>query len=316
MVEQVLACNRGFSPGPEYTVAVIRPRRLKGIFNMITETRKQQEIDFHNMLREDAPQQRWTVEEEDRLRENPLWSNFRYYSIERKSIDLVENFLQARVPGRRVLDYCCGNGDDTVKLAKMGAAQVCGIDISDVGLDHGRNRAREEGVDNRAQFFLMDAENLDFPDNYFDVIKIYGCLHHLDLAKAYSELSRVLKPDGIAIATEALGHNPIIHLYRKKTPHLRTPWEVDHLIKKHKLIQARGYFGEVKPTFFHLLTLGAVPLRRTRLFQPALRALEALDAVLLKLPFIRYQAWQVVFTLSAPNKKSTPATPAAAASSC
>jgi len=265
--------------------------------------RKQQEIDFHNKLREGAAQQRWSVEEEKRLEDNPLWSNFKFYSVERKSIDLVENSLKAWVPGKRVLDYCCGNGDDTVKMAKMGAAEVCGIDISDVGIEHGRNHAREEGVQGRAKFFVMDAENMEFPDNHFDVIKIYGCLHHLDLSKALPELSRVMKPDGIAIATEALGHNPIIHLYRKMTPDLRTPWEVGHLLKKKDLVQARQYFGEVNPTFFHLLTLGAIPLRRTPLFLPALRLLEALDSVLLKLPFIRYQAWQVVFTMAKPNKR-------------
>lgn len=265
------------------------------------EDRKLQEIQFHNILREHAPQQRWSKENEESLRDKPLWSNFKYYSVERKSIDLVERFLQIRVPGKCVLDYCCGNGEDTVKMAKMGAAEACGIDISDVGIEHGRNYARQEGVEDRAKFFFMDAENTDFPDEHFDVIKIYGCLHHLDMPKAFCELSRVLKPDGVAIATEALGHNPIIHLYRKMTPQLRTPWEVDHLVQKKNLIEARQYFDEVHETFFHLFTLIAVPFRKTPLFGPVLALCEAVDSVLLKLPFIKYQAWQVVFTLGKPT---------------
>lgn len=266
--------------------------------------RKLQEIEFHNLLRQDTPQQRWSKEGEDRLKKNPLWTNFKYYSVERQSIDVVEEFLQARVPGKRVLDYCCGSGVDTVKMAKMGAAEVCGIDISDVGIEHGRNAARQEGVEDRAKFFVMDAENMEFPDNYFDIIKIYGCLHHLDMAKAFSELSRVLKPEGTAIATEALGHNPLIQLYRVMTPRLRTPWEKDHLVQRRNLAQARHYFGSVHPTFFHLFTLGAVPFRKTPLFLPMLAFLETVDSVVLKWSFVKYQAWQVVFTMGKPNKQA------------
>lgn len=275
------------------------------------EARKLQEIEFHNMLREKAPQQRWTLEDEQRLESNPLWANYKYYSAERKSVDLVEDFLRQRCPGSKVLDYCCGNGDDTVKMATFGAWEAVGIDISDVGIEHGRRRAQQEGVADRTKFFVMDAEKMGFEDDSFDVIKAYGCLHHLDLDKAFSELARVLKPGGVIICTEALGHNPLIHLYRKMTPHLRTPWEVDHLLQKKSLRKAEAWFGEVHPQFFHLATLFAVPLRRFGFFPRLLALLEAVDSVMLRLPVIKWQAWQVVFTLAQPRKKATAAARAA-----
>jgi SAM-dependent methyltransferase len=45
----------------------------------------------------------------------------------------------------------------------------------------------------------MDAENLDFPENSFDLVYSWGVLHHSpDTAKAVAEVHRVLKPGGEA----------------------------------------------------------------------------------------------------------------------
>lgn len=266
--------------------------------------RKTQEIEFHDKLREAAPQQRWTIENERRVASNPLWSNFKYYAVERASLDYVEDLLQTRCIGARVLDYCCGSGEDTIQMALFGAREAIGIDISEVGLAHGRGRAQELGLGDRARFCAMDAENLEFEDEYFDLIRVYGCLHHLDLDRAYSELSRVLKRDGMVICTEALGTNPIIQLYRRLTPSLRTPWEVDHLINKSGLKRAEAFFADVRPQFFHLATLLAVPFRRRRFFEPIQTVLARVDSALLKLPVIKWYAWQIVFTLKNPLRKT------------
>jgi len=51
----------------------------------------------------------------------------------------------------------------------------------------------------------MNAEELKFADDYFDIVCGGAILHHLDLNKALSEIARVLKPDGKAIFVEPLG---------------------------------------------------------------------------------------------------------------
>ena len=266
------------------------------------DERKKQEQAFHDNLRDGAHGQRWSPELEKIIQANPLWTNMKYYSIERKSRNVVTDWFSNNCKDKKVLDYCCGNGDDSFIIAGKGATEVIGIDLSQVSIDNCSQVALSEGLGDRTSFYVMDAEDLKFEDNYFDVITEYGVLHHLDLKKAYSELSRVLKPDGKCICVETLGHNPFIRLYRKITPNLRTKWEVKHILKKNNIEMAAEYFGKINILgFFHLATLAAVPFRSLTMFEFFLGMLETIDSVILKLPFLKWQAWQVVFTLSEPK---------------
>lgn len=265
------------------------------------EARKQEEARFHDELRHVAPVQRYTKEAENQFGTAESWSNFKFYSIERKSRAYVDNWVTSRCRGKRLLDYCCGNGDDSIFAAKHGA-NVVGIDISPVSIAHCKQKAIDENVSGSTDFRVMDAEKLEFPDNSFDLVIVYGVLHHLDFPAAMREISRVLEPGGEAICTEALAHNPVIHAYRKRTPHLRTAWEVQHIMKKDNIIKARDWFETVRPKFYHLATIAAVPFRKTFLFSPILWMFECIDSVLLRIPGLRWWGWQVVFVLGKPKK--------------
>jgi len=275
---------------------------------MEIEERKRKERDFHDKIRtvvDDAgvAETRWSPELEATISSNPLWVNMKYYAIERKSRTMVLGWFRNNCKGVRVLDYCCGNGEDGVYIAKNGAAEVVGIDISNTSIENCSRLAQRHGVGHVATYRIADAENTGFQDSSFDVITEYGALHHLDLDKAFREITRVLKADGKVICNEALAHNVFIHLYRKLTPDLRTEWEVDHIMRKKDFKVAEKYFGRVEMHFFHLFTLFAVPFRKFPFFGALLAVLEAIDAILLKLPIIKWQAWQVVFVLSEPRKQ-------------
>lgn len=271
------------------------------------ELRKQIEQEFHNALRrvnedDHVADTRWSPALETTIKNNPMWSNMKYYAIERQSRAMVLDWFKGNCNGKRVLDYCCGNGDDGLFIAQNGAREVVGIDLSGNSIENCSNNAKNIGIRN-ITFKVMDAEALDFKDRTFDIVTEYGALHHVNLDKAYSEMARILKPDGKAICVEALGHNKIIHLYRKLTPNLRTAWETEHILRKKDVELARNYFNKVEVIgFFHLFTLGAVIFRNRVGFKMILSALELLDSMCLKLPFLRWQAWQVVYVLSKPKK--------------
>lgn len=260
--------------------------------------RKRLERDLHDRLRDGydyTPQESTT--------------NQKFYAIDRANVDFVHQWLADRVVGRKVLDYCSGNGIHALWLAEHGA-EVHGVDISPVSVANAAGEAARRGLTN-AHFHVMDAEAMEFPDDHFDFAVINGVLHHLELEPAYAELARVLKPTGSVLATEALKHNPAFHLYRKRTPNVRSQWEVDHILGRREIAQASRYFSHVEVLkYFHLATVAAVPLRRRPQFDRLLRTLEHVDQALFKVPGIKWLAWMAVFEMRAPKKDAgRPAAP-------
>lgn len=254
--------------------------------------RKLAEADFHDRREED----RQRLDEKEF---NAKYPNKRFYSITSRSRNYVNLRLQEICSGADALDYCCGLGEVSLQLASHGA-KVNGIDISQKSVDTARRRLKDAGFGDSSVFEVMDAEQLSFEDNSFDVIVCSGVLHHLDISQAFPELSRVLKPSGKVICIEALGYNPLIQWYRNRTPHLRTDWEKDHILRRRDLRVARKSFRRLSVRYFHLAGIGALPLFGTPLFKLALALGNFIDDILLRLPIIRLMAWQMVFVLSDP----------------
>jgi len=233
------------------------------------------------------------------------FSNMKFYSIARSSFAYRNALLSEKLKGGVALDYCCGNGEIAVEMAMEGASRVIGIDISTIAIENARELVKTAGMGPVCEFAVMDAEHTDFADRTFDLIHEYGALHHLDLGAAYRELSRILKRDGKLVCTEALRHNPFIHLYRKRTPHLRTRWEFEHILGVREIMYGLRYFEQVNIRFFHLAVLSAVPFRKTRFFGPLLSLLERVDKAILNIPYLQRMAWVAVFVLKRPRKTTT-----------
>ena len=199
--------------------------------------------------------------------------------------------------GQRILEYGCGDGKHALALAHYGA-EVVGIDISVEAIRQANAQAHADGLEDKLTFEVMNAEALKFPNEYFDIVCGSSILHHLNLDGACRELVRVLKPEGRAVFREPLGHNPLINLYRKLTPKIRT--EDEHPLLVHDLETLSGYFNEVHIHYYTLCTLIAVPFRALPGFKGLLAFLEWFDNFLLRLPFIKSLAWQVVIQLEQP----------------
>ena len=103
----------------------------------------------------------------------------------------------AGTKGLRVLEIGCGMGTDGAQFAKAGA-DYTGVDLTEAAIELARKRFELSGL--RGEFRVADAEQLDFPDESFDLVYSHGVLHHTpDTDKAVREIHRVLKPGGRAI---------------------------------------------------------------------------------------------------------------------
>jgi ubiquinone/menaquinone biosynthesis C-methylase UbiE len=219
----------------------------------------------------------------------------KFYSVTVNSMGRYHQLLFQKVAGRRFLEYGCGTGSSAFDIARQGG-DVVGIDISPVAIEMATEKAHQEQLESRTEFLLMNAEELEFPDASFDVICGTGILHHLDLEKSYSEIARVMKPGGVAVFLEPLGHNPFINWYRDRTPEMRTPDEHPLLMKD--FVLARKYFTSVEARFYHFLSLGVVPFRSTPLFKPLYAVTEGLDRALMTIfPPLKRWAWNCVMEL-------------------
>ena len=122
------------------------------------------------------------------------------------------------VTGRRVVDFGCGSGANSVLLAGRGA-HVWGIDISQDLLRLAQRRLAVSGRANGATFIAGSAHDMPFPDGSIDVVFGIAILHHLDLDLVSREVKRVLKPGGRAIFQEPVRNSPVIRFVRSLIPY-------------------------------------------------------------------------------------------------
>lgn len=106
--------------------------------------------------------------------------------------------------GRRVLDVGCGRGELVIQSAMRGA-EAWGIDYAQAAV-----RIAEEALaaigdaSLRDQMHLaqMDVKALEFTDGFFDRVFMLDVVEHLypdELAEAFRELARVIRPGGLLI---------------------------------------------------------------------------------------------------------------------
>lgn len=215
----------------------------------------------------------------------------KYYLALKRCFDRYEKRRDELARNAVVLEYGCAQGANAIALAGS-ATRIEGIDISGAAVDAGNSDLSARAISN-VRLSVQNAEAMDFPDDTFDLVFGSGILHHLDFEKAMSELRRVLKPGGVALFTEPLGHNPVIELYRKQTPEART--EDEHPLLKSDFKSFDRTFENTSYRFYGLTSLAAVAFWKV----PSLASLvgavtTVVDSALLRLPGARWWAWYSV----------------------
>ncbi|KPK20239.1 MAG: hypothetical protein AMJ70_08355 [Dehalococcoidia bacterium SG8_51_3] len=118
---------------------------------------------------------------------DPLLRGVRLYTI----------YFSRMKAGDRVLDVCCGTGDQTFYYAKAGFISV-GVDLDPNMLKlAGKDKRRKDS--GNLSFYRADARNLPFKDNSFDCASISFALHEKERGardEIISEMKRVVRKGG------------------------------------------------------------------------------------------------------------------------
>lgn len=102
--------------------------------------------------------------------------------------------------GSTVLDIGCGFGASSLYLARNYKARTTGITISPVQVEMARKAAVAAQLD--AQFLLMDAEALNFPQPFDLFWSIESISHYDDRRSFFANAVRFLKPGGTFAFTD------------------------------------------------------------------------------------------------------------------
>ena len=108
-------------------------------------------------------------------------------------------------PGQKILDLAGGTGDLTAKFSRLvgDTGEVVLADINDSMLKVGREKLRNKGLVSNIRYVQANAENLPFPDNYFDLLTIgFGLRNVTHKDKALASMYRALKPGGRLLVLE------------------------------------------------------------------------------------------------------------------
>lgn len=117
-------------------------------------------------------------------------------------------------PHDRVLDLCCGTGD-LARIMKEIQPDACiiGADFSERMLEIAKDK------NPNIKFMQLDATNLPFEDNSFDIVTMgFGLRNIQNAEKAVEEIYRVLKPSGKFLHLDFGKKNFISRIYDKLIP--------------------------------------------------------------------------------------------------
>lgn len=112
----------------------------------------------------------------------------------------------------KVMDLCCGDGIHSISLGYL-SNHVIAMDIAENSIEIAKLRAKALNIKS-IQFLKGDAEDIQFPDNSFDVVTCVGSISYVELEKFTAEVLRILKPGGKFIALDSFNHNFIYRFNR------------------------------------------------------------------------------------------------------
>jgi ubiquinone/menaquinone biosynthesis C-methylase UbiE len=209
--------------------------------------------------------------------------------------------------GKYLLDIGCGAGENSVYFALKGARCIA-TDYSPGMLVVAEKLAAMNNV--KIETNVVDAMNIPYPDNTFDIVYIANTLHHVDTLKCIDEIFRVLKPGGKMCSWDPLRHNPVINVYRRMATDVRTEDEyplhiniVKHISKKFSDVKHDTFWFSTLWIFLRFYLIERVHPNKERYWKKIIYEekrlrklylrLERFDKLIKKIPFMKRFAWNI-----------------------
>ncbi|MGF1555108.1 class I SAM-dependent methyltransferase [Paucihalobacter sp.] len=231
--------------------------------------------------------------------DEPLKERLSYDIASVGLVNLDKRFVEmlGSIKDKKILDIGSGFGNAALNLAQNGG-MVTSIDISPNLIKGCNYRAEKHGLD--VDFRVMDAQNLIFEDNTFDIILGYRTIHHLqDINSFLLDAKRCLKPGGFVLFVEPQKYNPFVEFGRV---FIKNSYEDDRTPTEHPLVPSdlklmKKIFGNIEKHEYLFLSSACQFFSMKgyqKLFKITDRIFTSVDSGLRHIPFLRPLYWQVL----------------------
>jgi len=166
-------------------------------------------------------------------------------------IEAIRQYIEIS-KGTTLLDVGCGNG-----FFSHYFDQIC----QTTGVDYSEKMLKQNPISRKHQ---MDANNLQFKDDSFDIVFCHALLHHVeDMSRVIQEMKRVSKSGVIVL--EPNRNNPFMFLFSLLVKEERKALQFS-ILNLHRLIEGNGLI--IKAAFSHGLI---VPNKTPQFMVPLLK---------------------------------------------
>ena len=184
---------------------------------MSTEKTKN-EVDYHKKVAEKSklsltPFRSVVI---DRYKASKNWKIFEKELIFKSIRDYANSFPEPI----SVADFGCGDGSNSCQIAKIiENSIVYGFDLSPELIEVAKQRAEINGVSDRTEFFIANAEKKNpLQGRKVDVMLCLNILHHVELESVIPNLLQATKPNGMIIFQEPIAFSNNLQKLRDFLP--------------------------------------------------------------------------------------------------
>jgi len=195
---------------------------------------------------------------------------------------------------RNILDFGCGSGESSTELAALGY-DVLGIDLSPDLIALAEERARLDGVTDRAKFLVVDGSCAELPKGAYDLVVVLAVLHHVDLAATLRVIDEALSPTGFLVIAEPVAYSKTLQWLRDRSPVEKEVSPNERQLHQGDMREIAERFQVVSKQHFNIVQrLHRLVPGPGAIYDRVLPALSWIDSLLLKIPGMSHFAATVI----------------------